>query len=442
MKPSRPVALLSALTLFLALHSVSSTATAADWPQWRGPKGDGVSEETKAPLHWNSQSNVLWKTALPDEGNSTPIIVGNRVFITQAIASENRRTVMAFDANTGKELWRKGTVYTEKEESHETNPQASSSPSSDGKRVVAWFGSAGVFCYDLDGKELWKRDLGKHHHAWGYGASPIFYKDLCILNFGPGTNASLIALNKETGKTVWQRELPEIHPPTRTDGFAGRAKGMIGSWSTPILVQHGGKDHLIMSMANELHSIDPSNGKTRWFSKGLNPLVYTSPIATPKGEVVVAMGGYMGTAIAVRNGGEGDVTATHKMWEQQKHKSGIGSGVIVGNQVYFLAGPILHCADLQTGSTLWSERIEGLSAGSDSWSSMVKIGDHLYVLNHSSDGIVLKASEKFEPVAVNKLDEEQCRSSIAVSGGRLFIRTHKNLWCIGEKSAVKTAAKN
>jgi outer membrane protein assembly factor BamB len=260
---------------------------------------------------------VKWKVPLPDRGNSTPIVWGSRVFVTQPLEKENRRTLLCLDRADGKLLWQSGVTYTDKEASHKTNPQCSASPVTDGERVIAFFGSAGLFAYDFNGKELWRRELGKHIHEWGNAASPVLHGDLCILNFGPGPNNFLLAVDKRTGKTVWKVATPDEHPAERTDGFKGQKKGVIGSWSTPILVKAGGRDELVMSYPNDLRAFNPQTGALLWKCDGLNPLIYTSPIFGDG--VVVGMGGFYGTTIAAKTGGSGDVTATHRLCASRAH---------------------------------------------------------------------------------------------------------------------------
>lgn len=202
------------------------TASASSWPEWRGSGGGGVADEKGLPTRWSSQENIRWKVPLPDRGNSTPAVWGNRVFITQPIESEGKRLVLCLDRISGKELWRAGTTYNLPEETHETNPQCSASPSTDGERVIAWFGSAGVFCYDVNGKELWKRDLGKQKHNWGYSSSPVIHKDLVILHFGPGERAFLVALNK-------RRVKPSGRPTSRR--FAPSSEQMVLQVRKPLV---------------------------------------------------------------------------------------------------------------------------------------------------------------------------------------------------------------
>ncbi len=424
---------------FSMFFFLCTVVLANNWPAWRGENGLGITSETNLPRHWSATENVRWKTSLPDRGNSTPIVWGEKVFVTQAIEDGDRRLLVCFDRTNGKKLWEAGTVYHEAEVSHDQNPPCSASPVTDGERVIAWFGSAGMFCYDLNGKELWHLDLGKQKHTWGYAASPVIYKDLCILNFGPGERSFLIAVEKKTGKKAWQVDIPEVQPASRTDGFAGQKDGQIGSWSTPILVQANGRDELIVSLAGKLVSYDPETGKEWWHCDGLNPLIYSSAIY---GEgVVVAMGGFHGTTIAVKLGGNGDVTKTHKLWERPRTDNYLGCGVIYDGHIYVQNTPGLgECIELKTGKVIWKERLNGKGPKNDSWSSMVLSGDRIYILNQSGDCIILKASPNFEAPEVNSIGNELTNGSLAVSNGELFIRTHKNLWCISEKKAVKASA--
>lgn len=413
---------------------------ADNWPAWRGADGLGITREKNLPVKWSATENVRWKIALPDRGNSSPIVWGNRIFITQALEKEQRLTVMCFDRAEGKLLWQSGTSPAGKDPTHKTNPYGSSSPVTDGERVIAWFGSAGLFCFDFNGKELWHRDLGKQSHIWGYGSSPIICRDLCILNFGPGERSFLIALNKKTGETVWQVDVPPLKTKERTDGFAGKQDGETGSWSTPLVLEVNGRDELIMSWPGKLGGLDPKTGKELWHCDGLNPLVYASPI---NGEgILVAMSGFMGSEIAVKTGGTGDLTATHRLWKKDRTKNRICSGVITGGHIYVMnMEGIAECLDLKTGRMIWEERLAGHGPKSDSWSSMVLAGDKIYLPNQSGDVIVLRASPKFEVIAVNSIGNEMCNASLAISDGELFLRTDKHLWCFSEQGA-KGAARN
>src|SRR5437867_6596894 len=195
------------LSAFLSL-GLLSTSLGDNWPAWRGPTGLGICSESGLPVHWSTSENVKWKASLPEGGNSTPIVWGERIFLTQATSKGKNRMTFCFDRANGKLLWQKGLEYPEEEPTHEDNPYCSASPVTDGKHVFVSYGSAGVVSYDLEGNEAWRRDLGKFHHIWGNASSPVLYADFCILNCGPGERSSLLALEKSTGKTAWKLDVP------------------------------------------------------------------------------------------------------------------------------------------------------------------------------------------------------------------------------------------
>ncbi len=385
------------------------------------------------PSRWSAGENVRWKVPLPDRGNSTPAVWGDKIFITQAVEKNHLRTLMCLSRDDGRVLWQKPVHHPDSEQTHETNPYCSASPVTDGRRVVVCHGSAGVFCYDIEGEELWKRDLGRQDFEWGSGSSPVLHGDLCFLYFGPGKGAFLIALDSKTGETAWKYEEPEIEVGNRTDGFRGQEPGIICTYSTPLIIRAEGRDELVMSFPRYLRAFDPKTGGELWSCDGLNPLVYTSPIY---GEgVVVAMGGFFGNSIAVKAGGRGDVTQTRRLWQTVRTKTGIGSGIIYEGHIYILnSGGIAECIDLKTGEAVWTERVKGPGPTSDSWSSLVRSGDRLYILNKSGDCLVLRASPKFELLGANSIGNEMTNASLAVSGGDVFIRTHQHLWCISQSA--------
>jgi outer membrane protein assembly factor BamB len=413
---------LSLLTILLI-----QPATAAPWPGWRGADGFGVSTEKDLPLNWNATSGVKWKVALPEPGNSTPVVWGDRVFVTQAVG--DKRLVICFSRQDGKELWRGGADHVATEPTHKTNPYCSASPATDGERVYAWFGSAGLYCFDVSGKQLWHLDLGEHRHEWGYSTGPVLHGDLCYLNFGPGPRTALLAVNKITGTETW-RHAPgpvKVTMP-RNDGF-GSKDGVVGSWSVPILIKAGDREELIMSWPEQVIGYNPKNGKVLWQCAGLNPLVYSSTLF---GEgIVVAMGGYGGSTVAVRPGGSGDVTETHRLWHEPRDSGHIGTGVIREGHIYVQnMNGIMECTELATGKRIWKERLKGSGGTSESWSSPVLAGDRLYVVNQGSDCFVLRASPKFEVLATNPLNDGLTNASPAISDGNIIIRTHAHLWCI------------
>ncbi len=417
-------------TMLFAVILLSTTmALAGDWPAWRGPTGDGVSTETGLPVEWSREKNVRWRVPLPDRGNSTPIVLGDRVFITQAIEKEGWRGVMCFNRADGKLLWKTGVTYTEKEPTHSTNPYCSASPATDGERVLASYGSAGLYCYDLDGRELWHRDFGPQLHVWGNAASPVVVGDLCILNVGPGERTFLIAVDKKTGKTAWRHD-------EYGGEFGTSNKDWTGSWTTPIVIQAAGRDELVMSFPKRVCAFDPKTGKELWTCGGLGPLVYTSPLLSDG--IIVAMSGFHGASLAVKAGGSGDVTETNRLWHNPPpNKQRIGSGVISDGHIYILDDPgIAECIELETGKVVWEKRLEGPTKSYTSWSSMVLSEGKLFAVNHAGDTFVVRASPEFELLSTNSLGERTLASH-AVSNGDIFVRTYQSLWCIREGAGGK-----
>ena len=411
----------------------AGTSLAADWPGWRGAQGNGVCDERDLPLAWSKTENVKWRIKLPEPGNSTPIVWHDRVYLTQAVGRQ--RTLMCLDRADGKQLWQQGvaTQLTE-DPTHGTNPYCSASPVTDGERVIAWFGSDGLHCYALAGKKLWSRDLGVQRHIWGYGSSPVILGDHCYLNFGPGDRAFLIAVNKQTGETVWQHDEDSGYgKPPAGDVRGGKPEGAtyIGSWSTPLIVPVDGREQLVMSWPRRVVSYEPKSGRELWACTGLNPLVYTSPLYS--GDTVVAMGGFGGSSLAVRAGGSGDITASQRLWHQPKNKQRIGSGVIRESHIYIHNDlGVAECFELATGKLVWEERLRGPAKAVQNWSSIMLAGDKCYTINQGGDCFVFRASPEFELLAVNSLGERS-NSSVAASAGQLFIRTHAALWCIARE---------
>ena len=422
---------MKAFSLTVCLLVLPFLILAENWPSWRKDHlGSGQTSETKLPTTWGPKENVLWRTELPEPGNSTPVIWGEHIYVTQPESLTKSRSLLCFDRKNGELLWKNGVIYEAEERSHRTNHYCSASPTANNDRIVVSFGSAGIICYDHDGKELWQRDFGPIDHTWGNSTSPVLLDDVLIHYHGPATNAVLYGLNPETGETIWEWKEPAWKPEQRTDGFNDRPdQGIIGAFSTPILVETKERRELIMSFPMEVKAFNPATGDELWACSGLNPLVYTSPMYAEG--IVVAMGGYYGNSIGVKVGGNGDVTKSHRLWQEVRHTGGIGSGITRNGKLFYQdAGGIAYCDDMKTGKTLWRARLPG--AGK-SWGSFIASGDLIYTLSQAGDTVVFKASEEGLKVVSQGQVDEQTNSSLVVSNGEIFIRTHEALWCISTR---------
>lgn len=407
----------------------AQTALAEDWPQFRGARGNGVSAEKNVPTKWSKDENVLWRVDLPSPGNSSPVVSKDRVFVTVSSEDGTSRGLRSYDRDGGKLLWEKSAEFAGREIRHGTSCFCPSTPACDGSRVVVWHSSAGMVCYDYDGKELWKADLGPFLHIWGYGASPIIFEDLVINNCGPGERTFVVALNKYTGEKVWQTDEPGGHSGEGEQ--QGQGRKWIGSWSTPVLAKVGEKDQVVVSYPHHVKAYDPRTGEVLWQCDGLGDLVYTTALVGDG--VGVAMGGFHGPAIGFKLGGSGNVTESNRLWRlADRIPQRIGSGVIVGGDLFMAnENGSVQCIDVMTGKDKWPE--QRLNAQGGLWASLVLADGKFYVTTKRGDTAVFAANpEKFEPIATNSVGEA-CDSTIAISEGRIYLRTHRGLWCIGEK---------
>lgn len=405
------------LTLRIALTIVlAATVTArADWPGWRGPSGQGFCEE-KFPATWDGKAgtNIKWKVPLENQGNSTPVVWGDKIFLTQANKGGTVRSLICLSRIDGSKLWQNDVSYEQKETNWNQNWYANASPSVDGQHVVVSFASAGMYCYNFDGKELWKRtDLGHWEHEFGSASSPVIYGDTVILWVGPNKKGRnfLLSVEKSTGKTVWEAE----------------EKG--GSWGTPLITKVDGQDQLLLGVPKRVKGFDPKTGKELWFCDGLTDLVYTSALFG--NGVCVSMSGYNGAALAVKLGGTGDITA-NRLWHHPKNIQRVGSGMIIGDYVYMIEeNTVPHCYELMTGKEVW--QVEKRPGGT-TWGSMLHSDGKLFIPFRSGETLVLAAKPQYEVLTTNALGAgQQTNSSLVVSHGEIYFRTFSHLWCISEK---------
>jgi len=318
----------SAVTFLTFVCIVASFACATDWPAFRGPQGNGISEETQAPLEWNKTKNIKWQAKLPQAGNGSPIVSNGVVFVACTEDPKGKqRSLYAFDRKSGDQLWMKTVSYEKDDPTHNTNPHGSSTPAADGKRVVVWHGSGGLYCYDFKGNELWKQELGEFRHMWGYGSSPVIHNDRVILHSGPGKQIFVAAYALTDGSELWKTEEPQ-----EGDGeHRTKDKAYMGSWSTPVIVKLDGKEQAICTLPTRVVSYDLTDGKMLWSCDGIRgpkgDLAYSSPVIA--GDVCVSTGGFGGPAIGFKLGGEGDITESQRLWRKDSNPQSIGSGVVI-----------------------------------------------------------------------------------------------------------------
>ena len=411
-----------------------------NWHQWRGPEANGVSRTAKPPLEWSEDRNIKWKVAIKGQGNASPIVWGDKVFVLTAINTgrvdpslpkpedQPKRVfgikhpntfykfeVLCLDRQTGKELWRQtASEHVPHEGTHHDADFASASPTTDGERLYCWFGSAGMYCYDLNGKKLWQRDLGKAYvgASLGEGCSPVVYKGKVVIVRDHARQSSIEVLDARTGKTLWKKDRDEPN-----------------AWATPRVVEHSGKTQVITAASNWIRSYDLDSGDIIWQCSGLTGNVTPSPIVD--GDVVYCMSGYEGySLLALPLGARGDISNSDKIiWSKDRGTPYVPSPVLYDGMLYFTQSnqSILTAVDSRTGETLLQRsRIPGVS---NIYSSPVGADGRVYFTGRNGATVVLKRQNKLEVLATNKLDDE-FNASPAMAGRQLFLRGRKSLYCI------------
>lgn len=398
-------------------------AATLDWPGFRGPGGLGISP-SRLPDRWSADTNVVWKTPLPGPGSSSPIVVGDRVFLTCHTGygiqpggdqSALKRLVVCVNRADGKILWSKEAKSTLPEQPYDNrmlnHGYTSSTPAADAERVYAFFGRSGVFAFDHQGKQLWQAPVGDTFHEWGSGASPLLHGDLVIINASVESE-SLIALNRRTGKEVW------------------RTGGIREAWNTPAIVPlPGGKSEIVVGVFGGVRGFDPATGAALWNAKGIDCYVCPSPVAHDG--VVYVTAGRDRQTVAIRAGGRGDVTNTHTLWRAQKG-SNVSSPIYHEGHLYLSndSPGVAYCLNARTGEVLYEERL----GRGEVYGSPVLAGGNLYYPSRHGTVLVVPAKPQFQLLAENSLGERgRTNASPAVAGGRLFLRTDQSLYCIGEK---------
>jgi outer membrane protein assembly factor BamB len=407
--PSRGGGLLFRAAFLIGL--LVSATHAADWPQWRGADGTGISQDTNVPVEWSPTQNVLWKASIPGEGHSSPIVVGGSVFLTTALKESGERLLLRLDANTGALLWRAHVLTAPIESMHRENSAASSNPVTDGEFVYTSFQNGtrvDIQCFDFTGKRIWSAQPLRFEGQHGYSYTPIIHESLLIFDFAQNDESAVIALDKASGQVRWRFERGEREI----------------SHVTPLIVTAAGKKQLIVCGANEIRSFDPSSGKSIWWAEGPTEVCVAG--LTFGENTVFATGGYSRrTRMAVNVTGTGNVSSSHVVWSTGREVTYVPSPVYHEGFLYtVLDEGMLYCFDAKTGKAVWDQRLGGRYR-----SSLVMAGDRIYATNDKGRTTVFRASSvSFEKIAENDLNEF-CYTTPAISKGRLFLRTGNHLYC-------------
>ena len=402
------------LTLLL-----TSGAHAENWPRWRGPRGNAVSTDAPLPVRWSQTQNVLWKVEIPGEGSSSPIVWDDHVFVTSSLEGGFRRVVHCLAVDTGRTLWRREVEDEDPEVTSSMTGHAASTPVTDGRHVVAFFGNAGVVCYDTQGRLLWHRDFGQFESELGLATSPIIDGQRVILTCDhdgsrfTSFDSFLIALDLETGTPRWKTDRP----------------GLFRSWSTPILVPGAaGRRELIINAQEELRAYAPETGELLWQVRGMTGWVTPSPVFAHG--LIFATSGSDGPAMAVRPGGTGDVTESHVVWGHPRGAPYVCSPVAYGGHLYVHSEQgILRCYDAKTGALEYRQRLGGRFIASP-----VAGDGKLYLTNDAGTTYVVRAGADFKLLAKNPL-EQYSLASPAIADGTLYLRTEKHLYAIRSAGA-------
>ncbi len=382
----------------------------SEWPQFRGPTGQGIVVDESFPLHWSADQNVIWKKELPFPGNSSPIVWGQKLFVTAASADGTQRWLLCYSTETGDLQWQKPAPppVEQFEKLYSKNSYASGSPATDGERVVAFFGNSGIICYNFAGNEIWHAGLGSFPTMHGPGTSPVLYGDKVILIQDQNSGESVfVALDKHDGHVVWRQPRPAAM-----------------CWSTPLVVRAGQRDELLYNGSNFFAAYDPNTGAELWRIAGASR--ESIPMPAIGGGRIYSVSGRNGPMLALKPGGNGDVTDSHTLWSVPRGGPHVPTPVYVDGRLFMVNDMgIASCRNAVTGELVWQERLSGRFS-----MSMLTAGDKLIATSETGTTHILKASDKFEELAVNELNET-ILATPAIVRGRIYFRTSDKLFCIG-----------
>lgn len=435
------------LALVFAAVGISH-AHADNWGHWRGPTGNGTAENATPPTEWSDTKNVKWKVAIPGRGSGSPVIWEDQVFVVTSVSegggqadggqgtrgrqrgqrggrgrgrgrgpapTKTKSMVICYNRKTGEMLWEQtADEGTPHQGTHSTNNFASASPCTDGNHVYAFFGSRGLYCYTMDGKLVWEKKFGKMdtRNSFGEGASPTLAGDKVIVPWDHEGQSYIYALDKTSGDQIWKTQRDE---PT--------------NWSTPLVVEHEGKQQVVLNGQTKVRSYDLETGKELWSCGGQTERPCASAVAI--GDMVIVGSGHRGAFMgAFKLGGEGDVEGTDNVaWSINRDTPDIASPILSDGRLYFHKQKtgILTCLDAETGKPHFAaSRIDGIRS---TYASPVAAGGYVFLTGRSGTTVVIKDAEELEVVATNSVGETVDATPAPV-GNELFIRGEKHLFCI------------
>jgi outer membrane protein assembly factor BamB len=403
------------LAFLVAVVSIArSPVVAEEWPGWRGPRGDGTSLETNVPTRWSGSENVVWKTPVPGEGHSSPIVWGDRVFLTTALVETKERMLLCFDRKSGKPLWRQTVITAPLEAKHPENGYASSTPVTDGEKVYVTFldgKEVVVAAYDFAGQRKWIARPGRFDSPWGFCHSPVLLDDKVLVACCGRSSGFIAALNRLDGEKVWRVE----------------PKQCVQAFSSPLVRKMAGRVQMIVPANSMVASYDPRDGTVLWTLDGPSKEFVTTPVFSEKTGLLLCISSWPARIlVAVKPDGQGDVTKQKMVWRTRQGGPYVPSPIAVGD--YFLTASDtqeLYCYDAAGGTILWKREDPG-----QHHASPVAASGLVYFLRDDGVMTVVKAGPKFEVVARNALGEKTYASP-AISRGQIFLRSFNHLYCIG-----------
>ncbi len=410
-------------SLVVVALSVASgkSLLASDWPQFRGLQSHGISPEKNLPAAL-TEKNLKWKTPLPGPGHSSPIVWGDRIFLTAFRpdssllrflgSGRSQLLVLSIDKNNGKVVWEREVAVKGIEQVHSTSAPASPTPVTDGKLVYVYFGSKGLLAFDFDGKQVWEKPLGPFPNEWGSASSPILHGNMLILNCDTDGEDFLLAVDKRTGKTIWRTS----------------RNGATRAWPTPYIWSLEGREEIVVSGSERVKSYDAATGKELWTVDGLTTWVTPTPVSA-HGLLYVAANGPGGNiTMAIRPGGRGNISGSHVAWRYTRSAPYSSSPVVVGDWIYTVKnGGVVACLNAKTGAQQYLER---LSASGAYYASPVYADGKIYFLSEDGELTTLAAKPEFQVLATSRIGE-RCMASPAVSAGRILIRSDSTLYSFG-----------